>query len=61
MAQGSQASAEETILQDLEAKAHRPLQLLLCTGEFPFSVVFLRRGHQICEEMVESQESAQKL
>jgi hypothetical protein len=58
---GRQASAEEAIFQDLEAKAYRPLQLLLCTGEFPFSMVFLQRGHQIREEMVESRESAQKL
>ena len=61
MAQGSQASAEEAILQDPEAKAYRPLQLLLCAGEFPFSMVFLQRGHQVCEEMAESQESAEKL
>ena len=61
MAQGSQAPAEEAILQDLEAQADRPLQLLLCAGQLALRMVILQRGDQVCEEVAESQESAQKL
>jgi hypothetical protein len=61
VAQGFQASAEEAILQGPKEQTDRPLQLLLCSGEFPFGVVVLWRSHQVCEEVVESQEPTQKL
>jgi hypothetical protein len=61
VAQGFQASAEETFLQGPKEQTDRPLQLLLCSGEFPFGVVILWRSYQICEEVVESQEPKEKL
>ena len=61
MAKGIQASAEEAILQDPEKQAGRPLQLLLCTRKFPFSVVVLLRSNQLCKEVVEPQEPTEKL
>jgi len=61
VAQVSQASAKEAILQDAKAQADRPLQLLLCSGQLPCGMVILQRSYQVCEEMAESQEPAQKL
>ena len=51
MAQGSKALAEEAVLENLEAQADRPLQLLLCAGEFSLAMVLLQRGDQVDEEM----------
>jgi hypothetical protein len=42
VAQGSKALAEEAVLQNLEEQADRPLQLLLCAGEFSLDMVILQ-------------------
>ena len=60
MAHAILASAEGAILQDAKARAYRPLQILLRAGQLPCGVAILQPGHQVYEEVAESQVPAQK-
>ncbi len=61
MDQKVQAHAKAAILPDIETEADRPLQLLLCAGEFSCGVVILQSGDKVCEEVAGSKESTEKL